>query len=71
MRGTHRTRCPERKEKGHTRGPQWRRKDGPVGEMRRPGSHSGAFKSVLKSGNLKGRGRRLCQANRKTEEEEV
>lgn len=30
-----------------------------------------AFKSVLKLRHLKGRRRRLCQANRKTEGEEV
>lgn len=69
-RGTRRTRCPERKERA-MQGSQWRREDGSVEEMRRPGSRSGAFKSVLKPGNLKSRGRRFCQENRKTEEEEA
>lgn len=60
-----------KKGKGRGEEPWWRREDGPTGEMGRGGSWSGAFKSVLKPGNLKGRGRRLCQANRKTEGEEV
>lgn len=34
-----------------------------MGEVGRCGSWSAVFKSVLKLRNLKGRGRRLCQAN--------
>lgn len=61
----------QRERKGPCREAMVEERGWTSGGTRRPGSQSGAFKSVLMPGNLKGRGRRLCQANRKTEGEEV
>lgn len=60
-----------KKRKGCIEDLWWRREDGPTGDRGRQGSWNGAFKSVRKPGNCIGRGKRLCQANRKTEGEEV
>lgn len=61
---------PKERE-GPLRGAQWRREDGPVEDGGRRRSWSEACKAVLTLRNFKGRGRRLCQANRKTEGGEV